>query len=138
VKDETATSESIGTIALVALTVILAAIILVFALNSAEKVDDGHILGFSAYAEKDLYENRFIHFTYHGGQSHDQLVHLNWTLSNLTAFSPEYNVTRPEVGYTWESNEFTSSQWYPPYRILIVATFDDDVKQVVFEKFFLE
>jgi len=128
---EDATSESIGTILTVAITVVIAAAAMVFFFGMAHEVDDMYVVSTSAKFVDDA-----IVITYHGGPDHDRLDHLNWTIydgagAKYAGAPAEKWLDHPEIGdSTGPIGAFSAGH----YRVMVVATFFDGTQQVILDK----
>jgi flagellin-like protein len=128
---EDATSESIGTVLTVAITVTLAAAAMVFFFGMADEVEMTYVVSTSAKFVDDA-----IVITYHGGPDHDRLERLDWTIYNGTgsmyAGPPADKwLDHPEIGdTTGPIGSFSEGR----YRVLVVATFEGETQQVILDK----
>jgi flagellin-like protein len=128
---EDATSESIGTVLTVAITVTLAAAAMAFFFGMADDVEMTYVVGASAKFVDDA-----IVVTYHGGPDHDRLERLDWSIYNGTGSKyagPPANkwLDHPEIGdSTGPIGSFSEGR----YRVLVVATFAGGSQQVILDK----
>jgi FlaG/FlaF family flagellin (archaellin) len=129
---EDATSESIGTILTVAITVVIAGMAMVMFFGMAHEVQDSYVVSASAKFVGDD-----IAITYHGGPDHDRLTRLDWSVYNSTGAKydgdpADKGIDNPEVGDTTGTNTGPFSTGN--YRVLVVGTFVDGAQQVILDK----
>ena len=127
-KDEQAVSPVIGTILMVAITVILASVVGALSFGMSGSMSQMHIVVVTA----ERLNSTSIDFTYAGGPSADFVQYLNVTVGE------DHVNTTPNsqlaVGSTWT---YTASDTVLPNRnhVIAVATFGDGSAQVVLDTF---
>ena len=127
-KDEHAVSPVIGTILMVAITVILASVVGALSFGMCGSMSQMHIVVVTA----ERLNSTAIDFTYAGGPSADFVQYLN-----VTVGEDHVNTTpdmQPAVGSTWT---YTASDTVLSDRnhVIAVATFGDGSAQVVLDTF---
>jgi flagellin-like protein len=126
-KDEDAVSPVIGTILMVAITVILASIVGSMAFGMSSNLPQMHIVVVTA----ERINSTAIDFTYIGGSSADFVQYLNATVGgNPVDAAPD---TQPAVGSVWTYNLDTVLS--DRNHVIVVATFGDGSAQVVLDTF---
>ncbi len=127
-KDEQAVSPVIGTILMVAITVMLASIVGALSFGMSGSMSPLHIVVVTA----ERLNSTAIDFTYAGGPSADFVQYLNvsidGTFRNITLDSP------PSVGSTWTYND-PDTVLSNRNHVIAVATFGDGSAQVVLDTF---
>jgi flagellin-like protein len=126
-KDEHAVSPVIGTILMVAITVMLASIVGAVSFGMCGNMSQLHIVVVTA----ERLNSTAIDFTYAGGPSANFVQYLNvsvdGTFRDITLDSP------PVVGSTWTYNSDTALS--DQSHVIAVATFGDGSAQVVLDTF---
>lgn len=123
-KRESAVSEIIGTILIVALTVVLAAIIVTYALSMGSSIPTPHNIALTA---SQIDQNTIV-VIYHGGPDQDRVTSLNITWPSGVI----QQVNAPRVGDTYRAanpGNVTSGN----DRILITGHFDKLVNVIVLD-----
>ncbi len=126
-KDEHAVSPVIGTILMVAITVMLASIVGALSFGMSGNMSPLHIVVVTA----ERLNSTSIDFTYAGGPSANFVQYINvsvdGTFRNIALDSP------PAVGSTWTYNSDTvlSDQSH----VIAVATFGDGSAQIILDTF---
>lgn len=127
-KDEQAVSPVIGTILMVAITVMLASIVGALSFGMSDSMSQLHIVVVTA----ERLNSTAIDFTYAGGPSADFVQYLNvsvdGTFQDITLDSP------PAVGSTWTYND-PDTVLSNRNHVIAVATFGDGSAQVVLDTF---
>ena len=124
-KDEHAVSPVIGTILMVAITVILASIVGSMAFGMSSNLPQMHIVVVTA----ERLNSTAIDFTYVGGPGADFVQHLNATVGGINVTTTP--VSQPAVGSTWTYNLDTGLS--DRNHVIVVATFGDGSAQVVLD-----
>jgi flagellin-like protein len=125
-RNENAVSPVIGTVLMVAITVIIAAVIAAYVFGVPQEVTKSNIIAATA----QLDNSGSILVTYQGGQDHEKL-------SSLTIIGPDgvksTPYISPNVGAVWKLDPI--SGWPPPgqLHVQVVGEFKDGVKQVVLD-----
>jgi flagellin-like protein len=144
-KNDNAVSPVIGTILMVAITVILAAIIATLVFGLPTSIQKAKLMGSSVQMETT---GESILLSYHGGPDDSSLTMINITAPNgtvwytsstggaltiSTATSPA--PVKPDVGAMMKLSK--APDWPPGQkRVLVVASFDDGVQQVILDTYF--
>ena len=125
-KNDDAVSPVIGTILIVAVTVILAAIIASFVFGSSDNVEKTKMVAFTA----QMTTTGAIHVTYHGGPNADSLTAIDINAPNGSVSS----YAMPNVGDVMILYPSSPSDW-PSDRKHVVAVghFNDGAIQVILD-----
>ncbi len=126
-KDERAVSPVIGTILMVAITVMLASIVGALSYGMGSSMSPMHIVVVTA----DRLNSTAIDFTYAGGPSADFVQYLNVTVDRDPVDTTPNS--QPAVGSTWTYNSDTARS--SRNHVIAVATFGDGSAQVVLDTF---
>ena len=124
-KDEHAVSPVIGTILMVAITVILASIVGSMAFGVSSNLPQMQIVVVTA----ERINSTAIDFTYIGGPGADFVQYLNATVGGINVTTTP--VLQPAVGSTWTYNLDTGLSNLN--HVIVVATFCDGSAQVVLD-----
>jgi flagellin-like protein len=143
--NDNAVSPVIGTILMVAVTVILAAVIAAFVFGMPTNIQKAKLMGSSVQMEK--IEGAML-LSYYGGPDDITLTMINITAPNgsvwytsstngaltiSTATSPA--PVKPDIGATLKLNP--APDWpVGQKRVLAVASFSDGVQQVILDSYF--
>ncbi len=127
-KDEQAVSPVIGTILMVAITVMLASIVGALSFGISSSMSQMYIVVVTA----DRLNSTAIDFTYAGGPSADFVQYLNVSVDGI--FQDMTMASPPAVGSTWT---YHNPDTAPSSRnhVIAVATFGDGSAQVVLDTF---
>ena len=144
-KNHEAVSPIIGTILMVAVTVILAAVIAAYVFGMPTNIQKAKFMGSSIQMQKI---DGSLFFSYNGGPDDISLVGINITAPNgsvwytsstngaltiSTATSPA--PVKPDIGATMKLNP--APDWPAGQkRVLAVASFSDGVQQVILDSYF--
>ena len=124
-KNDEAVSPVIGTVLMVAITVILAAVIAMYVFGLPGGITKTKVVAVSA----QLGSNEDILITYQGGQDDDSLVSLNITAPDGSTSS---TLGKPIIGAPiilpgpWPSG---------PKHVLVVGVFGDGVNQIILDTY---
>jgi archaeal type IV pilus assembly protein PilA len=142
-KDDGAVSPVIGTILMVAVTVILAAVIAMFVFGVPANVTKTKVV--AASAQKDSITGAIL-ITYQGGQNDDSLSSLKITAPNgstlytsgtegeLTSSDIPGTSYKPRIGAPMTLNP--SADWPPGQRhVMVVGVFSDGVSQIILDTY---
>jgi FlaG/FlaF family flagellin (archaellin) len=121
---EDAVSPTVATVLMVAVTMILAALVASFSLGTLGGTPDNGIVGAKAVRTDD----GAIQVTYVGGDGHDAVDHLNWTIDG-TEQTARLDAT---VGAS-ASNATVSIDPGKRHRVMVMATYSDRSSQVVLD-----
>ena len=130
IEDDNADSSQIGTLLMVAITVCLAAVILVFSAGTAHEVEAKYTVAVSVKA----LPNNHVILTYHGGPDDNFLERLDWEIYNrerAKAGDSDYNirwVDNPSIGWSADIIELDLKD---PHTIIVVGTFTGNDKIVL-------
>ena len=125
-KNDEAVSPVIGTILMVAITVILAAVIASFVFGSAGNVQKTKIVAATAQIDS----TGVILVTYQGGQNDDSLTSLNITAPNGTIST----YGKPNVGTIMKLIPPSPTDWPTGQKhVAVVGTFNDGSSQVILD-----
>lgn len=127
-KDERAVSPVIGTILMVAITVMLASIVGALSYGMGSSMSPMHIVVVTA----DRLNSTAIDFTYAGGPSADFVQYLNVTVDRDPVDTTPNS--QPAVGSTWTYHE-PGTVHSSRNHVIAVATFGDGSAQVVLDTF---
>ena len=128
-KDDHAVSPVIGTILMVAITIILASIVGALSFGMSGSMSQMHIVVVTA----ERLNLTAIDFTYAGGPSADFVQYLNVSVGG-TPVNTTPNM-QPAVGSTWTYTTTTGTILSNQNHVVAVATFDDGSAQVVLDTF---
>ncbi len=144
-KNDNAVSPVIGTILMVAITVILAAIIAIYLFGLPTSIQKAKLMGSSVQMETT---GESLLLSYYGGPDDSSLTMINITAPNgtvwytsstdgaltiSTATSPA--PVKPDVGAMMKL--YTTPDWPAGQkRVLVVASFNDGVQQVILDSYF--
>jgi len=134
-KTDSAVSPVIGSILLVAITVIIAAVIAAFVFGMTGDIQQTRIVAVTSDVNEDT-----IVLTYHGGKDHAQLVALrvqepnDTTIATCTDFPVVAPATRPEVGSTSVCT-VAAAQLGARTHVVVVGTFTDGTQQVLLDTY---
>ncbi|MDT8356906.1 MAG: type IV pilin N-terminal domain-containing protein [Methanomicrobiaceae archaeon] len=133
IQDEDAASPQIGTVLMVAITVILAATALMYFSGMIGQAEDQYTVAVST----TTLPNYHVVLTYHGGNDEEYLERLDWHVYNrlgaeATNYTVEY-VENPPVGWKADIIDL-STDTNPPHSIVVVGTFTDGKQQVLLDK----
>jgi hypothetical protein len=128
--EESAVSEVIGIILIVALTVILSAIIAAYAFGLVGTMPTNYNVAVT------LHKTDLTHFnmTYQGGPDHEKLTSLRITWPEASLPSPilPSDVPNPSVGQYWGPAEIVPGG---RNHIIVVGHFSDEKEQVLLNAF---
>jgi hypothetical protein len=124
--DESAVSEVVGVILIVALTIILAAIIGAYAFGIVGDMPSPR----SVVLTVDKTDSTHFNITYRGGMDHQSLKSLRITWPGQTSPSPP--VYNPEVGQAFGPAEVTFNG---KNHVIVVGNFGDDREQILLNAF---
>ena len=125
-KNDEAVSPVIGTILMVAVTVILAAVIASFVFGSAGNVQKTKVVAATA----QMTTTGDILVTYQGGPNDDSLTSVNITAPNGTISA----YAKPSVGTIMKLIPPSPTDWPPGQKhVAVVATFNDGASQVILD-----
>ena len=128
-KDEHAVSPVIGTILMVAITVILASIVGALSFGMSGSMSQLHIVVVTA----EKLNSTAIDFTYAGGPSADFVQYLNVTVGgDPVNTTPNSQLA---VGSTWTYTNTDNTALPNQNHVIAVATFGDGSAQVVLDTF---
>jgi len=133
---EEAISPVIGAILLVALTVILAGIVAVFAFGMVQDMDAGLSIAMQPVSVTAAQEGTDITITYMGGPGYEHVTQIMARIYKPGAATPNFTITinNPEVGVS----QTTSGVVFLPgdrNRVVVTARLDDGTEQVVLDTF---
>ena len=123
--NEEATTPVIGVILMVAVTMILAAVIAVYVFSMPQDIDDTKVVAVSAKQVSDQ-----IQVTYMGSSSSNKVTLINASSYNDGIYNASGEIVNPEHGQLVKFNGGTIDA----DRVIVVATFDDGTKQVVYDE----
>jgi len=126
---ESAVSEVIGVVLIVALTVILAAIVAAYMFGMIPSIPTSNLIALTASQQ----DSDHIIVVYHGGPEQANLVSLNITWpSGVTQL-----VDNPKIGDTYSATNFGDPKNVTAGKdhLVISGTFRNNVQQVVLETF---
>ncbi|MCX6672088.1 MAG: type IV pilin N-terminal domain-containing protein [Euryarchaeota archaeon] len=136
-KNDEAVSPVIGTVLMVAVTVILAAVIASFVFGSAGTVQKTKVV--AATAQTTTAGD--IHITYHGGQDTDSLMSINITAPNGSVWyttdstgtlANTGSMAKPEVGAVMQLHQ--AADWPSGQKhIVVIGRFNDGTDQVILD-----
>ena len=125
-RNDDGVSPVIGTILMVAITVILAAVIASFVFGSAGNVSKTKIVAATA----QMTTTGEILVTYQGGQNDDAVTSLNITAPNGTISS----YGKPNVGTIMKLIPPSPTDWPTAQKhVAVVASFNDGASQVILD-----
>lgn len=144
-KGEEAVSPVIGTVLMVAITVILASVIGTFVLGMPISIPKAKIMGSSVQIDAD---GDCILLSYHGGPDDNSLSMINITAPNGTIWYTSGNdgsltistasspaPVKPEIGSVMKL--YPAPDWPAgKKRILAIGIFNDGVHQVILDSYF--
>jgi hypothetical protein len=122
VENDKAVTESMGTILLVAITVMIAAIIAAYVMGVVGKVDSEKTVAVTAERQSE----NIIKLTYHGGQDSDKL---NYLIIIPPEVTPKIIWENPKVG---ESKTIRGMEPLKD-RVMVVGNFWDDKSVVILD-----
>ncbi len=131
IEGESATAPVIGTILMVAITIILAAIILAFIMGGASRPPNPKSLAATA----TRIDSDQIQVTFHGGEGITKLDYLSFSLNGRRYYtctggsdpycieSPPLTPRRPNAGESFTFTRATGEDWSSPVHVIVVANF---------------
>jgi len=129
-ENEDAVSPVIGVILMVAITVILAAIIAMFAFGMSSNVQTTKTVGVTAALDS----NQYLVVTVQGGGDVADLSKLNMTVDGKSPVEINKTGTGTMLGVGASFN--SSVKIEPGNHVVVVAHFKDNSQQVVLDKFY--
>jgi flagellin-like protein len=141
-KNDNAVSPVIGTVLMVAVTVILAAVIASYVFGTSGNIQKTKIVGASAQIES----SGSIVIVYHGGQDDASLASITITAPNGTTWHTTDSAGtladsgttygKPEVGAVMKLNPKSPTDWPVDHKhIIVVGTFGGGESQIILDTF---
>ena len=143
-KNEEAVSPVIGTILMVAICVILAAVIAMYVFGAPANVTKTKIVAATAQLDR----TGTILITYQGGQNDDSLSSLNITAPNssawytssadgaLTLSTIPGTLVKPRIGAPMKLNPPTPTDWPTGQKhVVVIGAFSDGPSQIILDTY---